>query len=114
MGRDKFDNIVIQLALGDRHLPGDAHLKLPNAERAVVDPAKVRDYLLSPEHPLGRAKARFFAAVGFTRAAWPALQRALLDLAAGGQATLGRETPYGQKYEVRGMIQGPVGGRPPS
>jgi len=36
-------------------------MKLPEAERAVVDIAKLRDYCLSPFHPLGRHKARIFA-----------------------------------------------------
>jgi len=39
-------------------------MSLPNAERAVVDPVKVRDYLLSAVHPIGRFKARFFVAMG--------------------------------------------------
>jgi hypothetical protein len=30
-----------------------------------VDEQKVRDYLLSPVHPVGRFKARVFAALGF-------------------------------------------------
>ena len=33
-------------------------MRLPGAQRAIIDAAKVRDYLLSPEHPVGRAKAR--------------------------------------------------------
>jgi len=40
-------------------------VRIRNAEHAVVDPAKLRDYLLSPEHPVGRAKARYFTALGF-------------------------------------------------
>ena len=40
-------------------------VKIPGAERATVDAAKVRDYLLSPEHRVGSAKARFFAQLGF-------------------------------------------------
>ena len=40
---------------------------LPGADRAIVDAAKVRDYLLSPEHPVGRFKAVFFGALGYTR-----------------------------------------------
>jgi len=75
----------------------------------VVDPAKVRDYLLSFEHPVGRTKARFFAALGFTRVAWPQLQRALLELARTGAAEHGAPSPFGQKYVVRGTIQGPAG-----
>lgn len=83
-------------------------MRLPNVERAVVDPAKVRDYLLSPEHPVGRAKARVFVALGFSRDAWPILHEALL-LHAQGEAELGEESPFGQKYAVRGMLQGPSG-----
>ncbi|HET7463069.1 MAG TPA: DUF4926 domain-containing protein [Longimicrobium sp.] len=47
-------------------------MKLPNAERAFVDPVKVRDYLLNPYHPVGCSKAYFFAALGFARRRWAA------------------------------------------
>ena len=82
-------------------------MKLPVAEQAIVDPAKVRDYLLSFEHPVGRSKARFFAALGFSRERWPELQRALERLAVEGEAAPGAASPFGQKYVVRGMIRGP-------
>ena len=42
-------------------------MKLPNADAATVDDAKVRDYLLSPEHPVGRFKARVFRSAGYRR-----------------------------------------------
>lgn len=84
-------------------------MKLPSAERAIIEPAKVRDYLLSLEHPVGRAKARFFGALAFTRDAWPELQDALALLARTGEAELGLPTSFGQKYVVRGTIQGPTG-----
>jgi hypothetical protein len=83
-------------------------MNLPGAERAFVDPAKVRDYLLDPAHRIGHSKARFFAGLGFTRARWPALYRALLDVAVGGEATLGEPSAYGQKYEVHATIRGPA------
>ena len=35
-------------------------MKLPNANRAVVDVRKLRDYCLNAEHPRGRHKARLF------------------------------------------------------
>ena len=35
-------------------------MKLPNAENAVVDIAKRRDYSLNPNHPEGKHKARAF------------------------------------------------------
>ena len=84
-------------------------MKLPGAERAIVEPPKVRDYLLSFEHPVGRSKARFFAALGFHRDRWAELQRALLSLAQNGEAELDPATEFGQKYVVRGMLEGPAG-----
>lgn len=84
-------------------------MRLPEAERAVVEPAKVRDYLLSPEHPVGWAKTRFFGELGFTRAAWLVLLRALLDLAIRGEATPGQVSSYGQKYQIQDIIVGPNG-----
>lgn len=44
-----------------------ATMRLPAAQLAIVEPAKIRDYLLSPEHPVGRYKASFFNALGGTR-----------------------------------------------
>ncbi len=35
-------------------------MKLPNADRAVVDIAKLVDYSLNPNHPEGKHKARTF------------------------------------------------------
>lgn len=82
-------------------------MKLPAADRVVIEPAKVRDYLLSSEHAIGRAKAHFFRALGFTQAAWPQLEEALRALARTGEAEVGDATVFGQKYLVRGILQGP-------
>jgi hypothetical protein len=84
-------------------------MKLPGAERAFIAPAKIRDYLLAADHPIGRAKARFFTTLGFTRPEWPQLQTALSELAATGEAELGERNPFGQKYVVRGILRGPTG-----
>ena len=83
-------------------------MKLPGADLAICDAAKVQDYLLSREHPVGRSKARFFESLGFTRAEWPALQSALLQLGRDGDAELAAASVFGQKYVVRGIIQGPT------
>lgn len=84
-------------------------MRLPHAERAVVDAAKVRDYLLASDHRVGRGKARFLNALGFSRAAWPALRDALLAHAQSGDAEAGEASVFGQKYAVRGMLRGPTG-----
>ncbi|GIL15902.1 MAG: hypothetical protein BroJett039_10750 [Chloroflexota bacterium] len=46
-------------------------MKIPNAERAVIDIRKLRDYCLNPEHAEGKHKARLFSAV-FGMTAQPA------------------------------------------
>jgi hypothetical protein len=84
-------------------------MRVPGSERAVVDVAKVRDYLLSHEHPVGRFKAVFFETLGYSRDAWPRLQRDLLDLIQTGTAVEGQTSQFGRKYEVRGIVQGPYG-----
>ena len=37
-------------------------MRLPNADQAKIDIAKLRDYSLNPVHPEGKHKARVFAA----------------------------------------------------
>jgi hypothetical protein len=73
---------------------------LPNAAQAIVEPSKVRDYLLSKAHSVGRFKAIFFLALGCSSDNWQVLAQDLLALAAGEPAREGQFSPYGQKYEV--------------
>ena len=83
-------------------------MRLPNADRAVVDDAKVRDYLLSPTHPVGRFKSVFFMALGFSAAQWESLREALLEIAQ-ADATAGQPSPFGLKFEIRANLRGPSG-----
>jgi hypothetical protein len=83
-------------------------VKIPGADRAVVDSAKVQKYLLSREHPVGSAKARFFSHLGFDQNNWTVLREVLYSFA-GLEAQLGAATRFGQKYVVHGTITGPSG-----
>ena len=83
-------------------------MKIPGAEHALLDAAKVRGYLLSPEHRVGSAKARFFVQLGFDHQNWTVLQDELYRFAQ-QEAQLGIATRFGQKYVVLGTIQGPSG-----
>jgi hypothetical protein len=69
-------------------------MKLPNGHLATVDERKIREYLLSHSHPIGRFKARVFASVGFRPGNWQPFAQALADLAATGDATLDRSEVY--------------------
>ena len=54
-------------------------MKLPNAEQAIVDIAKLRDYSLDATHEEGKHKARVFAAaLGLDRGAADWLRTMLL------------------------------------
>ena len=73
-------------------------MKLPNAERAVVDVLKLREYCLSLSHPRGRHKARVFATVLGITADAEILQDALLSAARTCETTLAESDEYGQRY----------------
>ena len=82
---------------------------LPNAANVIIETSKVRDYLLSPIHPVGRFKCAVFTALGYTQEDWEVLARDLRQLALSDEVTLGQSSPYGQKYEVNGKLTGPNG-----
>lgn len=84
-------------------------MKLPSGDIAVIDAPKVRDYLLSPEHPVGRFKAAFFATIGYARDDWQRLASDLREIAATGEATPGPANQYGRKYEVHATLRGESG-----
>jgi len=85
-------------------------LKLPNASRAIIDPAKLRDYLLSPAHPVGRFKAPFFVALGYAQEQWQRLEADLRAQHLLQEAQPAATSSYGQKYEIRAILTG-AGGR---
>jgi len=74
---------------------------IPNAERALVDIRKLRDYCLNPMHPEGKHKARLFAAaLGMTAYDAEQLRRELLRVVKTHDATMGRRDAYGQRYLI--------------
>lgn len=83
-------------------------MKLPNAEFAKVPPEKLRDYLLSPTHSIGRYKAAFFRSLGYDQDGCDVLAADLGTLLA-GKAVKMDITEYGTKYRISGSITGPKG-----
>src|SRR4051794_10468607 len=74
---------------------------IPNAERAVVDIRKLRDYCLNPLHDEGKHKARLFAAaLEMTANDAENLRAILLQVALTADARLGRRDEYGQRYVI--------------
>jgi hypothetical protein len=84
-------------------------MSLPNADRAFVDPAKIRDYLLAATHPVGRFKARFFVSLGYAEEQWERLRDDILALGRSGDVSSETASAYGRKFEVDGILTGPSG-----
>ncbi|RKY18192.1 MAG: adhesin [Planctomycetota bacterium] len=86
-------------------------MPLPTPDRAVIDPAKVRDYLLSTTHPVGRFKAAFFQSLGYEADQWQQFAADLRAQHLGADAEPVPGSRYGQKYLIRASLKGPSGKR---
>jgi len=76
-------------------------MKLPNAQRAVVEIEKLRDYCLSVNHPRGRHKARVFAtALGIAADDAEELRQKILSVVLEEEASPRERDEYGQRYIV--------------
>ena len=85
-------------------------MKLPNGQHAIVEDAKLRDYALNPDHPVGRHHAALFQRLlGITRDDHLVLKNALLDGAADQEVQPGQPSQHGCKYEMRLQLDGPNG-----
>jgi hypothetical protein len=45
-------------------------IKLPNADKAIVERDKILNYLMNIEHRIGASKAHFFSSFGFSAENW--------------------------------------------
>ena len=76
-------------------------MKLPNAEQAIIDIAKLRDYCLNPNHPEGRHKARVFkSALGLEQSDAEWLAREIARQITLIETCRAEHTSYGWRYDV--------------
>ncbi len=74
---------------------------IPNADNAVVDIRKLRDYCLNPEHDDGKHKARLFlSSLGMKADDAEDLRQILLKIVVTHEARLSRRDEFGQRYTV--------------
>jgi hypothetical protein len=89
-------------------LAGEAEPKsLPNSGGAFVEPEKLTEYLLNPDHPVGGDKAAFLYRFGFRVFAWQVLRVALITHARSARVVTVRATPYGTHYTIEGQLETP-------
>ncbi len=84
-------------------------MRIPNAGRAVIEATKLHGYLLSTSHPIGRFKAAFFRALGYSADEWRRLEADLRAQHLTREAIPVETSGYGQKYEIRATLVGPAG-----
>jgi hypothetical protein len=85
-------------------------MKLPNAENALVDIAKLREYALNPHHPEGKHKARvFLAKLGIGRNDAERLRQVILQRVLKADAIEQVPTPYGRRFIVDFEVSFPEG-----
>ncbi|PJB50723.1 MAG: hypothetical protein CO103_01730 [Chloroflexi bacterium CG_4_9_14_3_um_filter_45_9] len=83
--------------------------QIPNYDRAITDPVKLKDYVLCDTHPIGRFKAALFQQMGYGQENWEQFTEDIRTQHLSLDAKLGEKTKYGQKYIIVGDIKGPNG-----
>ena len=87
-------------------------MNLPNAEHALVEDAKLLGYLLNPDHPHGLHKARYLEGFGFVASDADQLRDALLAHGRSHEVAAVRQTGFGPRYAVEGLLLSPDGRNP--
>ena len=82
-------------------------MPIPDSDRAIVTPEKVRDYLLNLDHPDGGSKALWFHSLGYAQIEWRILADDLLGIARECLDFDTESSPYGVKYKARGYLGRP-------
>jgi hypothetical protein len=86
-------------------------MKLPKAESAKINRAKLIRYLLSEGHPVGRWKAKFFRGLGFDEGNVESLEKSLIEIVMTEDIVATATSVHGEKYVVDGQITSPTGKR---
>ena len=84
-------------------------MKLPDKEKAYIPLLKIKDYLLSETHPIGKSKAKFFRSLGFNELNIDLLKQGLLTIAQIEDVKEAVSSMHGVKYIIDGLIQTPAG-----
>ncbi|OIP37155.1 hypothetical protein AUJ95_08560 [Candidatus Desantisbacteria bacterium CG2_30_40_21] len=83
--------------------------QIPNYEKAYISGQKLRKYLLSETHAIGKAKAKFFRSLGFNDDNIELFEQELMTIAYTEFVAEEIRTLFGIKYIVDGMLPTPSG-----
>jgi hypothetical protein len=82
-------------------------MRLPNTEKVIIEAEKIRDYLLSPTHPVGQFKSAVFSELGYSHENWETFEVNLRNLIFSCDSEEVEKTRYGRKFIVEGPFTGP-------
>ena len=76
-------------------------MKLPNAENAIIELRKLRDYCLNEFHPVGKDKAKVFKEVlGFDESNAGELMQIIFEAIKINEVIPQREDEYGRRFAI--------------
>ena len=81
-----------------------------NRENAYIPLSKLKDYLLSETHSVGKSKAKLLRSAGFNETNVTLLKEGLLVIAHSGQVIEAISSPHGIKYVIDGLLKTPIRG----
>lgn len=84
-------------------------MTLDGHDTVVIAEPKVREYLLSDTHPVGRFKAAFLRTLGFSAERWRELDVAIREQLVSPEVVAGQPSIHGSKFETHALLQGPNG-----
>lgn len=84
-------------------------MKMPNANAAVIEQAKIVRYLLDVDHPQGGAKARLLVSLGYRASHWQQLEYGLRNAHLVEDVVATSQTSWGVRYEIVAPLTGPSG-----
>lgn len=102
---------AIKVAENEAKLAKEALNATPSFKSVSIDvKGKLEGYVLNPEHPTGKHKAKVFkSALGFTQEDAAELAEQIRDKVQNCEAIRGKLTKYGQHWTVRIPIEGKNG-----
>jgi hypothetical protein len=84
---------------------------IPNADKAIIAPEKLRDYLLNPAHPRGWGKARLLLGCGYRADAWQVLETDIRTQHLSVDFDAVSDNIYGRRFEIVAPLTMPNGWR---
>jgi hypothetical protein len=84
-------------------------MRIPNADRAVIAPEKLRGYLLNPLHRRGGPKARLLMSLGYRAEDCGQLEQDLRTQHLTSEVTAVTRTEYGVRFDIVATIVTPSG-----